>query len=336
MKDNQPKSARISVIIPTFNRAALLRSALDSFAQQSIPSDLYEVIVVDDGSWDTTPALCMDYSARIGLRYYKIGHSGICAAKNLGIFLSAAPLLLFFDDDDIADCDLLGAHLRAHDVHPQENIAVLGHTVWAPGLQVTELMRYITDIGCFLFSYGNLVDGEMLDFTYFWGGRSSCKRSFLTKHGTFNPLSEAIEDIELGYRLAKFGLQVTYWCSAQQYANRPFTFESFCQRCERQGRAYFHFARLHKMDPIVERYCQIQNAEARWEVWKQSLHYKVARVHELEALLGFGRRPNPSKNLLDELHSLYQWCFNAYRTKGIVESMKLLESTSAVEAAHYP
>jgi hypothetical protein len=51
---------------------------------------------------------------------------------------------------------------------------------------VTSLMRYVTDIGRFLFAYGDLEDGLMLDFTFFWSGRSSCKQSFLAKHGVFN------------------------------------------------------------------------------------------------------------------------------------------------------
>ena len=52
----------------------------------------------------------------------------------------------------------------------------------------------------YLFMYPPLKDGELLDNTYFWGGRSSCKKNFLVEHGNFNPVFKfGCEDIELGY-----------------------------------------------------------------------------------------------------------------------------------------
>ena len=47
---------QISIVIPTFNRAELLRSTLDSLVDQSLPRDKYEVIVVDNGSRDVSEA----------------------------------------------------------------------------------------------------------------------------------------------------------------------------------------------------------------------------------------------------------------------------------------
>src|SRR6266480_2416000 len=81
------RSPAISVIIPTFNRAAMLTDTLESFAAQSIPTNRYEVIVVDDGSKDTTPEVCRDFGSRMQLRYLHVENSGISAAKrsDLGI-----------------------------------------------------------------------------------------------------------------------------------------------------------------------------------------------------------------------------------------------------------
>src|SRR5260370_16156766 len=103
----QTRSPVISVIIPTFNRAAMLRATLESFAAQSIPKNRYEVIVVDDGSKDATRGVCRDFASRIQLKYLHIDNSGTSAAKNTGILASRGKLLLFSDDDDIADRRLL-------------------------------------------------------------------------------------------------------------------------------------------------------------------------------------------------------------------------------------
>src|SRR5437773_1433030 len=219
----------ISVIIPTFNRAPMLTATLESFAAQSLPKNRYEVVVVDDGSKDATPEICREFASRIQLKYLHIENSGISAAKNTGILASRGRILLFADDDDIADARLLEEHVKAHQQHPQENIAVLGYTTWAPRLSVTPLMHYITEIGRFLFAYGTLEDGQMLDFTYFWGGRSSCKRTFLAKHGVFNrQFRTIVEDMELGYRLSKFGFRVVFHRPAVSYMARPLSFEEFC------------------------------------------------------------------------------------------------------------
>src|SRR6185503_949844 len=102
----------ISVVIPTFNRAELLKASLESLANQSLAKHLYEIIVVDDGSDDDTAAVCQAFSLRLRVKYFWIENSGISAAKNLGVFASSGSILLFFDDDDIADNDLLRQHLE--------------------------------------------------------------------------------------------------------------------------------------------------------------------------------------------------------------------------------
>src|SRR5262249_13136685 len=123
---------------------------------------------------------------------------------NLGLFAAKSPIILFFDDDDVADEDLLAEHLKIHLRYPLQNVAVLGYTGWAPSIKVNSVMRFVTDIGHYLFSYSKLVDGQRLDFTYMWGGRTSCKRSLLTETGVFRQEFDfGSEDIELGFRLSK-------------------------------------------------------------------------------------------------------------------------------------
>lgn len=312
----------VSVVIPTFNRAELLRPSLESLIGQSVPRDRYEVIVVDDGSTDATPQVCRDLSGDLPLRYARLGHSGIAAAKNLGLFCSTGRITLFFDDDDVASPNLLEEHLEAHAANPQDNVAVLGHTAWAPSLRVTELMYYVTGPGALLFSYGNLTHAQVLDFTYFWGGRSSCKRSLLVTHGVFNQnFLSIIEDIELGYRLSRFGLKVVYDAHAVSYMNRPLSYDEFCRRCERQGWSLLLFSRLHP-EPRVQQYCGVRDAELRWREMKGLLEERVGRAHQLEAALEAADSQDRRGQIVEELHSLYRWTFNAFRTRGIVHAMR--------------
>jgi GT2 family glycosyltransferase/glycosyltransferase involved in cell wall biosynthesis len=325
----------------------MLTSTLESLAVQSVPKNRYEVIVTDDGSEDATPEICRDFASRIQLKYLRTDNSGISAAKNTGIQASRGKILLFFDDDDIADRRLLEEHLKAHQQHPQENVAVLGYTTWARTLSVTPLMRYVTEIGRFLFAYGNLKDGQILDFTYFWGGRSSCKRSFLAKHGVFNrQFRTIIEDMELGYRLSKFGFRVVFHRAAVSYMTRVLTFEGFCDRCERQGEALFLFSQLHD-DPIVQQYCQcadpfIENRavgvdpEVRWPEVAALFREKVDQLGRVERMLAWGFEPKGSYELAQaeayrlEMHQLF--AKSAQAEAYGVEMEKLFAKSAQAEA----
>jgi len=294
------KSPSISVVIPTLNRADSLRATLQSLIEQTLPKEDYEVIVVNDGSTDSTPEVCSSLAGQlqlVALRHSE--NSGISAAKNTGILAARGRILLFLDDDDLADGRLLEEHLKAHRQHPEENIAVLGYTTWAPGVAVTPLMKYLTDTGRFLFAYGDLSDGQLLDFTYFWGGRSSCKRSFLAKHGVFNRLFRSIiEDMELGYRLSRFGFGVVFHRAAVSYMARGISFRDFCKRCERQGQALYLFSSLHD-DPVVQQYCRgndpfiekhalAADPESRWPEVAALFKEKVEQLGRVERLLSFG------------------------------------------------
>src|SRR5262245_50750930 len=102
----------LSVIVPTRNRAQLLRSLLRSLVEQTLPAREFEVVVVDDGSTDETPAICREAGRDLRLQYHRLPASGISAAKNVGIFAATGSIILFFDDDDLADADLCREHLE--------------------------------------------------------------------------------------------------------------------------------------------------------------------------------------------------------------------------------
>jgi glycosyltransferase involved in cell wall biosynthesis len=86
----------VSVIIPTFNRAHLLERAIKSVLGQTFTD--FELIVVDDGSDDSTPDLLKKFQDQLTALRQK--HAGVSAARNAGIRHSAGPLVAFLDSDD--------------------------------------------------------------------------------------------------------------------------------------------------------------------------------------------------------------------------------------------
>jgi glycosyltransferase involved in cell wall biosynthesis len=91
----------VSVIIPTYNRRAMLLEAIDSALAQSRPT--FELIVIDDGSTDGTgerlARLAAEYSKTF--RFERIDHRGPAAARNRGVAIARAPLIAFLDSDDL-------------------------------------------------------------------------------------------------------------------------------------------------------------------------------------------------------------------------------------------
>lgn len=95
---NSPSSLTwplISVIIPCYNHGAYLMEALASVAQQEYPA--LEIVVVDDGSTDTTRAVAESYP---GVRYFYQPNQGLSAARNAGAAHSTGRYLVFLDADD--------------------------------------------------------------------------------------------------------------------------------------------------------------------------------------------------------------------------------------------
>ena len=86
----------ISVIIPTLNRVNLLKRALRSVLNQTLPPD--EIIVIDNGSTDDTKNMIKDNFQNI--KYYYLHDKGVSKARNLGIKNSNSEWLSFLDSDD--------------------------------------------------------------------------------------------------------------------------------------------------------------------------------------------------------------------------------------------
>ena len=90
----------LSVVICTYNRAELLRLALDSLLQQSPPNLTCEVIVVDNNSTPETRALVDEIAQRDArVRYIREPRQGNAYARNTGVAHARAPIVAFLDDD---------------------------------------------------------------------------------------------------------------------------------------------------------------------------------------------------------------------------------------------
>jgi glycosyltransferase involved in cell wall biosynthesis len=304
---------RISVLIATHDRAELLRSCLASFADQTLARWDFEVVLIDDGSQDpVVPVLLDDVADRLQVVGVRIRHAGRAAAKNLAVMLARAPIVLFFDDDDRAEPDYLEHHLAGHDARPDEAVAILGHTDWAPELSRTPLMHYVTDVDRMLFAYERLRDGQVLDWHGFWEGRVSCKRSLLLRHGLHDQRLNYSIDVELAWRLRSTGLRVIYDASALSLMARPIDVDTFGERSEAKGRAHAAVAALHPGTEIASRLVPAGTDDV-WEEGRHALGPLRQRIKTLEATASSG-----DDGVLSKLYAAYRELFRTLHAKGVV------------------
>lgn len=109
-------SPRVSIILPTHNRAWCLRSALTSVMEQTFQD--FELILVDDASTDSTAQVLAEFPRLILLRNEK--KSGVSCARNLGLEQARAPYICFLDSDDRWTPDKLAVQWRWMQSHPQD------------------------------------------------------------------------------------------------------------------------------------------------------------------------------------------------------------------------
>jgi glycosyltransferase involved in cell wall biosynthesis len=222
---------QLSVIIPTRNRSKLLWKTLDGLCKQTAQQTLFEVIVVNDGSTDSTSETVNHFLTRLTIRYFEQPQCGVSAARNHGLKNAGSSLVLLLDDDVVPSPQLIEAHIRFHDEMPELEAVLLGYVTWHPDLRITPFMRWYGEYGA-LFGYSLLKDNKQADSSFFYSCNISLKRFFLISNGAFNDTLTVLEDNELGYRLAQQGMRLVFRRTPLGYHYQTFTFKQSCQRLQ--------------------------------------------------------------------------------------------------------
>jgi glycosyltransferase involved in cell wall biosynthesis len=165
---------RVSVIVPTYNRAQFLREAIAAIRTQTCP--VHEIIVVDDGSTDDTGALISSLPSPI--KYIRQENSGKAAALNNGLTQCSGDYIWICDDDDVAlphAAECLAAALdgdtgagfafgrfRRLFVDTRTGARRTREPVYWPDLDANSLLVSLLE-DCFIFQNACLIRREALD-----------------------------------------------------------------------------------------------------------------------------------------------------------------------------
>jgi glycosyltransferase involved in cell wall biosynthesis len=110
----------ISCIVPVYNGARYVGEAIESILGQTLPPT--EIIVVDDGSTDTTADVVKAFAAQVN--YVRQDNAGPASARNRGIGLASGRFLAFLDADDLWHKDKLARQMAALESNPAAGICI--------------------------------------------------------------------------------------------------------------------------------------------------------------------------------------------------------------------
>jgi glycosyltransferase involved in cell wall biosynthesis len=240
-----PGRPRVSVVVPTLNRAGSLGQTVQSLMAQRVDAP-YEVIVVDNGSTDATVQTVQRLAAGGDVRYVFEPRRGLSVARNRGIAEACGDIFAFLDDDAVARPTWLASLIDAYRRHPD---------AWCVGGKI--VLRLPDDRPAWFDPRSPLLNAylsgldrgeDVVELRYpddVWGSNFSVRRDVLERVGGFDPsvgvagpAHLAGEESELCWRIQRAGGGV-YYCGRAVVEHivpaQRLTKRWFRMRARRQG-----------------------------------------------------------------------------------------------------
>lgn len=180
----------VSVIIPTYNRAAMVREAIESVLAQSYADR--ELIVVDDGSTDGTGAAVAAFLPQ--LTYVHQEHKGVSAARNRGAAIARGEYLAFLDSDDLWLKHKLDRQMRFMESHPEALICYTDEIWIRRGVRVNPMKKHR--------KYSGMIFPYCLPLCIISPSSALFVRRILAEAGMFDETLAVCEDYDLWLRIA--------------------------------------------------------------------------------------------------------------------------------------
>jgi glycosyltransferase involved in cell wall biosynthesis len=179
-----------SIIIPTFNRASLVKEAIESVLAQT--NQQFELIVVDDGSTDNTSEILSSFEGRI--QTIQMRHTGPSAARNRGIREARGDFIAFLDSDDLWLPEKLKKQIDFFENRPEVLICQTEETWIRNGVRVNPLKKHT--------KYSGWIFCQCLPLCIVSPSSVMLHRRVLEKVGLFDEGLLACEDYDLWLRIA--------------------------------------------------------------------------------------------------------------------------------------
>ncbi len=313
------------MIVPTFNRRDYLADTLASLTNQTLASDHFEVIVVDDGSSDGTEEVAREtYPFR--LRYIRQDNQGDAEARNTGALHSEAKILVFLDDDILVEPEYLESVVQAQSSDPKR-IIVGKEIIWTAS---GNPLRNVPERSAISKRSSEI---EEIDFTEVCSNNMSvCREAYFSigmMQGLDFPGSSIWCDVDFSYRAYLQG-HVFFRSDGAICWHRDYVSASLESQKMRMREASFRAVSLFQKYPDLSRYLPMftdklpidwQSDPARLIVRKLMRQAASSRL-ALQALEWFAQGLEKADRSPDLQESLQRWIIGGYVFRGYREGLK--------------
>lgn len=260
----------ISVVIPTYQRRPSVERVLAALAQQTLPSEAYQVVVAIDGSDDGTGELVDRFPAPYALQALWQPNRGRAAACNAGIRAAQGELVVLLDDDMEPTPECLTAHLNAH--AGGARLGVLGAVPIRVTPQSPPVVAYIAN------KFNRHLDrlaqpGYKLHLRDFYTGHFSIRRQTLLEVGGFDEAFKVYgnEDLELSLRLSGAGVEFVYRSDVVAWQHYTKTFAALARDHIAKGQTAVLLAHKHPATLPDLKLSAYQGASPTWRTLRAGL-----------------------------------------------------------------
>ncbi len=184
------KAPRVSVIIPTYNRAGIIAEAVDSVLAQDYKD--FELIVVDDGSTDNTSEVMARYGDDVRVLFQE--NKGVSAARNRGITEASGKLIAFLDSDDLWLPQKLSTQVEFFSQRPDALICQTEEVWLRNGIRINPKHRHKKPSG--------MIFEPSLKLCLVSPSAVMIRRDLLDRTGGFDETLPACEDYDLWLRIS--------------------------------------------------------------------------------------------------------------------------------------
>jgi glycosyltransferase involved in cell wall biosynthesis len=258
----------VSIIVPTYNRSRLLVEAINSALNQTYRQ--VEVIVVDDGSPDDTPAVAAQFGGRI--QYICQQNAGVSAARNRGFSESKGEFVCFLDDDDVYFEDKIALQVDALLRHPDTPVANGNY-------------YYMSQAGRLLSHNGLLPAHDafrnLLLSNFVWMSAPLIRRDALLKVGLFNLEHSLAADLDMWLRLAGLNDFVCIQKPVGAYRLQQESMSTNAALAERDCMAVLHKA-YKRLSGTPEDHETRMQSEARWRMWFGANYLNAGKIEDFQ------------------------------------------------------
>lgn len=247
---------KISVIIPTYNRAQTLDLCLKCL-EKSKGCERAEIVIVDDGSSkDQVEYLKKSVKKKqLDVKVFFQNNKGPAAARNYALNKSKGEIIIIINDDTIVGKNFFERHLKFHENNKNINKSLLGPFINHPDVKIEPATDWLMQKTKMHFTYPktNKNEYQRIPWYYFWTNNISIKRDFfIVNKLKFDTdfMTAAWEDVEFGWRAKNCGLEIFLDNKLIAYHYHYLNFDDILGRFFSHGRGLYTISRKIDYDQL--------------------------------------------------------------------------------------